>query len=389
MKPVRDLSQLFTLLVLFTWAIVVAVPLFLSLALGQSAGGLPLVGVLLWFGVVRVGRSLSPAARADALMRRGHYAEALELCDQALAVQGEGAWVGARRLVWLNRRTTALLALGRADDGARSALEAIEVSADPQTLGNCALALLRLNRYEEASSAARLTLTLTRERSVLAHGTLASVMLAQGKPAEAEALAHAGVEDARALLPLVRQEHYVLCLAALCRAAREVAREPLPPQRARMAQQREEAARRYLEELRAAARQRRLLPAVALTEAAESLSAAKETQEQAQSALETAMRLWPEYVLWLIAQPGTFARLRGDERFGALAARAAARMAELQAGAPSERETAASLAAAKTRGRARPARQSSSLALIAQVITLGSTFTLLLLWTWRFFIALS
>jgi hypothetical protein len=47
------------------------------------------------------------------------------------------------------------------------------------------------------------------------------------------------------------------------------------------------------------------------------------------------------------------------------------------------------LAAAEAHGRARPARQSSSLALITQVITLSSTFTLLLLWTWRFFIALS
>src|SRR5258708_9790131 len=142
MKPVRDLSQSFTLLVLFTWAVVVAVPLFLSLALGQPAGGLPLIGVLLWFGVVRLGRWLSPAARADTLMRRGHYAEVLGLCDQALAIQGEGAWVGMRRLIWLNRRTAALLALGSADDGARSALEAVKGRAEPQTPGNCALALL-------------------------------------------------------------------------------------------------------------------------------------------------------------------------------------------------------------------------------------------------------
>ena len=44
---------------------------------------------------------------------------------------------------------------------------------------------------------------------------------------------------------------------------------------------------------------------------------------------------------------------------------------------------------AEASGRARPAIQSSYPALVAQLITLGSTFTLLLVWTWRFLVLTS
>ena len=385
MKPVHDLSQRFTLLVLISWTAAVAVPITISLALNQPANGLPLVGVVVWFAAVRLGRWLSPAGRADALIRRDLYADALALCDRALAVEGPGAWIGARRLVWLNRRTIVLLALGRADEAARTALEALDLSADPETLGNCSLALLRLNLYDDTVSAARLALSLTRERSMLAHATLASVVLARGMPAEAEALARAGTEDARALLPLVRQEHYILCLAALCRAARGVARLPLPPHHAKLAQ----ATQHNLEELRAVAKKSRHLKAIAQAEEAESLSESLATRERAFAELDAALQGWPDYVLWLIAQPGTFAALRGDERFARLAAKSAERLVELRHAGPTAQTVAASLAAAEQRARPRPARQASSLALVTQVITLSSTFALLLLWTWRFFIAVS
>jgi tetratricopeptide (TPR) repeat protein len=338
---------------------------------------------------VRLGRWRSPAGRADALMHRDLYADALALCDRALAVEGPGAWIGARRLVWLNRRTSVLLAMGRADEAARTALEALDLSADPETLGNCSLALLRLNLYDDTLSAARLALSLTRERSMLAHATLASVVLVRGMPAEAEALARAGTEDARALLPLVRQEHYVLCLAALCRAARGVAKLPLPPHRAKLVQARAQATRHYLEELRVAAKKSRHLKAIAQAEEAESLSELLETRERAFAELDAALQGWPDYVLWLIAQPGTFAALRGDERFALLAAKSAERLAKLRHAGPTAQTVTASLAAATQRARPRPARQASSLALVTQVITLSSTFALLLLWTWRFFIAVS
>src|SRR5262249_44691571 len=160
-----------------SWSLIVALPVFVSLAIGEQANGLPLLGVVLWFALVRVGRWLSPSARTDTLLRRGRYREALALCDKVLAVQGMGAWVGPRRRLWLNRRTVALTALGQADAALTSALEAVAISADPETLGNCALALLRLNRYDEASGAARLTLTLTRERSVIGNTVLACIKL--------------------------------------------------------------------------------------------------------------------------------------------------------------------------------------------------------------------
>jgi len=385
LRPARDLSHLFTWLVLISWSLVVALPLLVSFALNRQLRGLPLLGVLLWFGLVRLGRWLSPAGRAEGLLRRGRYREALVLTDRALAVQGTGTWIGTRRLAWLNRRTTALTALGQGDM-VLAALEALAISADPETLGNCALALLRLNRYDEATSATRLALTLTRERSVLGNTVLASIKLARGKPAEAEALARSSVEDARALLPLVRQEHYALCLAALCRATQALVRQPLPPQQGKRAWPTQEMVRQYLLELRDAARRHAPLRAVGLAEEAEVLSWAEETRSEALARLNEAVKLGTEYVLWLIAQPGTFARLRGDERFAPLAEQAEARLERLRDVAPSPEMVSAALGAAEKATQPRPTEQANSLALITQVITLGSTFVLLLLWTWRFFI---
>src|SRR5215469_4711329 len=226
--PVRDRSSLFTYILSITWLAGVAVPICYSLISGNPATGLPLLGVVLWYLLVRGARWLSPAAQADALMRRGRYKEALALCDRALAIEGDGAWVGTRRLVWLNRRTTALISLGCQDQALQASLDALTVSADPETLGNCALALLRLNRYDEAIASARLALALTRERSVLCHGVLAMAMLAKGKPAEAEAAAAAGLEDSRSLYPFVRLERYTICLAAAARAIREQIRHAAP-----------------------------------------------------------------------------------------------------------------------------------------------------------------
>ena len=113
MTTVRALRRPFPLAVPILWGVLVAMPLLLSLVTGMPAAGIPLVGVVLWFGAVRLGRVLSPAARADRLIQRGRYAEAVALCDAALAVNGRGQWIGARRLGWLNRRTLSLLAAGQ------------------------------------------------------------------------------------------------------------------------------------------------------------------------------------------------------------------------------------------------------------------------------------
>src|SRR5215469_4439821 len=107
--PVRDQSRIFTYILAITWLVGVAMPILASLISGNPAMGVPLLGVVFWFLLVRAARWLSPASQADALMRRGKYAEVLAICDRALAVKGMGAWEGTRRLVWLNRRTTALI----------------------------------------------------------------------------------------------------------------------------------------------------------------------------------------------------------------------------------------------------------------------------------------
>lgn len=374
-RLVSDQSNLFTRGLAVAWTLAVALPLLASIQAEHPWRGVPLLGVVLWFGLLRVARWLSPASRADGLMARGKYEQALALCEHALAVSGAHAWVGTRRLVWLNRRTNALLGMGRASDALVSALEAMEFSADPETVGNCAMTLLRLNRYEEAAGAARLALSLTRERSVISHAVLAQVMLARGMRAEAEAMASAGAEDASALQPLVRTEYYAMCLAAASRSMRMLGRR--------------DAAKRYLDELRKVTRTSPFTRCMALVEEADGMAARGDAADQAPRVfelLESAKALAPSYVYWYLSQPGTFVRLADDERLIKERVAATAYLQEMAPAAPSVDVITMALTAAQHNARPRPAPQASREALMVQVITLSGTFALLLLWTWHFYL---
>lgn len=379
-QPVRDRSREFAIGLTVAWFALVALPLLISVAVGRSFGGLPVVGLLAWLVLMRVARWISPAARTDALFTKGRAADALRICEQALAVSDDGAWVGARRLVWLNRRTAALLALGRGDEALDAALTAMGAAADPETVSNCALALLRLNRYDAAAEMAQLALTLTNERSLLGHAVLAQVMLARGKPAEAEALAYAGLEDVRALLPYVRPDHHVLCLAALSRALRFEGR--LGGGGPKRVQQ----AARALSDLRRAAIKHPRLRAVTFLESADELSADSETESQAGELLALALDANAPFVYWYVAQPRTLAGLRGSVRFDALERASRDRLGGMNVAAPSPEQVSAALAAAEHEGHTKAAQQTSWLALAVQIITLASTVALLVLWTWRFFL---
>jgi tetratricopeptide (TPR) repeat protein len=370
---VGDRSRLFSIGLAATWLVIVALPIALSIAKGQSAFALPLLGVVVWFGLLRAARFLSPAARADAYIRRGRYEEALGLSDQALSVEGSGAWTGIRRLVWLNRRTAALLGLGSPAAALGVALLALAISSDPETLGNCAAALLRLNRYEEAAGAARLALGLTRERSVSANAALASVMLERGMPAEAEALARAGLIDVQALLPLVRREHHMACLAALCRAEQ--------------AHGRKAAVRELLSQMRQVTARAPRLRAIALTAEADTMPDTPEARTAAFKLLDDAFDLDPHYVLWYAAQSGTFTHLRDDPRLTLFLQASEKELARLNEAAPNLQRISLALAAAQQRAHVRPAPQASREALVVQVLTLTGTLALLLWWSWRFFIA--
>lgn len=379
-QPVRDRSREFAIGLTAAWFALVALPILISVAVGRPFSGLPVVGLLVWLILLRVARWISPAARTDALLARGRAADALRICERALAVNDSGTWVGPRRLVWLNRRTTALLALGRADEALTAALAALEAAADPETVGNCALALLRLNRYDAAAEAARVALELTNERSLVGHAVLAHVMLARGKPAEAEAVARAGLEDVRALLPYVRPDHYTFCLAALSRALRDEGRTGKGgPKRTLLAA-------RTLSDLRRAAIKHSRLRAVTFLESADELSAEPETAEQAGELLALALDADAPFVYWYVTQPETLAGRRGGERFAALEDAARERIAGMEAAAPAVEKVTAALATAEQDGRTRPARQASWLALAVQLVTLASTVALLVLWTWRFFL---
>lgn len=377
---VRDRSREFAIGLTVAWLALVALPILLSVAYGQPLSGLPVAGLLVWLILLRVAQWLSPAPRTDALLNKGRAADALRICERALAVSGSGAWVDSRRLVWLNRRTAALLALGRGDEALTSALEALEATADPETVGNCALALLRLNRYDAAAEAARVALALTNERSLLGHAVLAHVMLARGKPAEAEALARAGLEDVRALLPYVRPDHHVLCLAALTRSLRREQRAGTDgPKRIQLAA-------RALSDLRRAAIKHPRLRAVTSLESADELSADPETASQAGELVGLALDADAPFVYWYVTQPETLVGLRGSERFDALSRAAQQRIGGMDAAAPSPEQVEAALAEAEWEGRGRPAVQASWLALAVQIVTLTSTVALLVLWTWRFFL---
>jgi tetratricopeptide (TPR) repeat protein len=379
-QPVGDHSREFAIGLTLAWFVLVALPILISAAIGQSFSGLPVIGLLIWLILLRVARGISPASRADTLLNKGRAAAALSICEQALAVSGDYAWIDTRRLVWLNRRTMALLALGRADEALTSALEALAITADPETVGNCALALLRLNRYDAAAQAAHLALALTNERSLVGHAVLAQVMLAWGRPAEAEALATAGLEDVRALLPYVRPEHYVLCLAAHSRALRRDADAGNGgPKRVLLAA-------RALSDLRRAALKHPRLRAVASLESADELSGDPEAASQTSELIALALDADTPFVYWYITQPGTLAEQRDTERIAALDQAAQQRIIGMDATAPSPEEVTAALATAAQAGHPRPAPQASWLALAVQIVTLASTVALLVLWTWRFFL---
>jgi hypothetical protein len=401
-RPVRDQSQIFTYIVAITWLLGVGTPILASLISGNPAMGVPLLGVVFWFLLVRVARWLSPASQADALMRRGRYSEVLALCDRALAVEGMGSWVGTRRLVWLNRRATALISLGEEDTALLAAIEALEVSADPETLGNCAMALLRLNRYDEAAAMGRLALSLTRERSVLCHGVLAMVFLAERKPAEAEATASAGLEDSRALYPFVRLERYTTCLAATARAIREQIRHSIPEDQLiysrkagrhgqpeilsgpEIVKARTDRETSLINDLSKVSRRTPLFRAMAQLEEADSESDRSELTEYVLSRVKSAHQLAPAYCLWFLSQPGTLSRLGQDPYLEALRAEGRALFAAWSEHAPDAKTVKEALDVAEAKAQARPGQQSSYLALMAQLITLGSTFALLLVWAWRF-----
>lgn len=369
---VADLGEMFTIVATLAWLGLVALPLGLSLALGQSANGLPLLGVAAWLVFLRMARWLSPAARADLLLRRGRYSEALAMCDKSLAVTGERAWVGRRRLIWLNRRATALLGLGHYNETLLAALHAMEESPDPETIATCALALLRLNRYEEAIAAARIVSGVTHERSVRANATLAACMLARGQPAEAEALASASLADIEALTPYVRRESYAGCLSALVRA--------------RLAQKRldgPKGARAALARLRRLARNAPATRAVALIEEAALLAATRDAETEANSEeierlAKQARALAPGYSLWRLAQFDAPPTSMSGYLLDGLRAQSER--------APSAGAVATLLRQAQTRMRPRPATMSSSSALLAQIITVAATLALLAIWTLIFFI---
>jgi tetratricopeptide (TPR) repeat protein len=374
MGLVGDQRRLFIATLSVSWLVFIGFPLTWSILSGNSALGLPLIGVVLWFVLLRVARWVSPPTRADARIRRGDYAGALKLCDRALGIQGPLAWVGTRRLIWLNRRVTALLALGRAPEALATALEAVHISADPETLANCATSLLYLNRYEEAGAMARRALALSRERSVSANATLAAVMLGLGRPAEAEALAHAGLVDVEAILPSIHPEHYVACLAALCRAERQ--------------QGHQETETEVLVQLRRASGRRPALRMMALLEQVDSLSENSTQREYAFALLDQARRLAPHYVLWYLGQPGTVQGLYDDPRLPLLVASAkAALLATPAVAPPGSDEVAVALEAAKRGASARPAPQSSQAALAAQLLTLAGTVALLLWWAVHFYVS--
>lgn len=367
-----DRSRIFTVGLAISWFLVVALPIIISVRLSQPVDGLPLLGVMVWYGGLRLARLLSPAVRADADMRRGDYEAAAERCQRALAIEGTSAWRGTRRLVWLNRYTTALWMLGRPDEALHAALEAITISSDPETLGNCAAALLALNRYAEASGAARLAQSLSRERSISANAALAGAMLARGLPAEAEALALAAFTDTQALLPLARREHYTACLAALCRSERALKRE--------------QAASQAFIVLQNAPKNIPALRALALVEEAERQTTDAEGCDRAFAILNEAFDLNAPYVLWYFTQPDSFKWMRDDPRFLRTVAAADERETRLATSAVALEQVTLVLAQAQKTGHPRPAPQASRAALLAQILTLTATVAMLAWWTWSFFI---
>jgi tetratricopeptide (TPR) repeat protein len=380
-KAFGDRSRLYVIGLAASWVAFVALPLGLSTLLGRFAFGLPLLGVGVWFVALRIGRLASPPARCERLLSHGQFEQAIALCESELAVTGEDAWLGTRRLAWLNRLSTALTGVGRYGAGLVLAVEALAAHPNPETLTNCAQCLLWLNRHGEAEEAAHLALNLTRGRSVNANAVVATVALAKGLPAEAEAAARSGLSDVEALLPFVQPAHQAALLAALCRAERELGEATQ--------------AAKHLRALRRAGRHNPLLQAQALMEEADALaSGAESTRLEALERMSRAASLAPHYVCWYLSQPATLYEVRGEAMYRATLETARATWqralppaeAAAQAGAPSRVHIAIELAAAAARGYSRPARHASWAALVIQACALVGTLGLLIWWTWRFFI---
>ncbi|MDE3231623.1 MAG: tetratricopeptide repeat protein [Chloroflexota bacterium] len=367
---ISDSSNLFTMVATLSWVALVAAPLLISSALDSLAGGIPLLGVALWLGLLRVARWLSPLTRADALIQRSAYADALALCDETLGVSGAGAWVGSRRLAWLNRRFSALLGLGRYDEALAATVDAMEVSPDPETIANFALALLRLNHYEGAITAAREASALTHGRSVRANATLAWAMLARGQPAEGEALASMSLADIEVLSPYVRRENHVTSLGALAHAQRLLG-------------MRRQASATVARLRRLTKRSPTLISAALLEEA--SLSENEPTH--AAELVTFAFASDPAYTGWYLTQPDTLTFLREAPEVGPLFVQGAEGQARMNTRTPDDEVIARLLASLRPDERARPTLQRSGTALNIQLITLGATLILLLFWMWRFFVS--
>jgi tetratricopeptide (TPR) repeat protein len=375
--PVGDRSVGFVTATVVSWVVLVALPLLLSVAFNRSEHGIPLFTAVAWVALLRVARWFSPPRRCDALLERGHYQEALALCERELSVPGERAWRGNRRLAWLNRTTNALLGLGRLGEASVAAIEALKERHDPETLGNLAFCLLYLNRYEEAANAARQALAVTRERSVIANAIMGTFYVRQGRPAEAQAAATSGLADVEALLPFVRKAHHVALLSMRCQADRML-RNPAQAQR-------------DLNTLHKVAGRNPMLQASACLEEADVASSAGDTAA-ALDYLRRAVALAPHVAYWYASQPHTFLELRGDSAFeaaladarGAWSARTG--LAEPERGAAPPAYVASELAAAPGRAHPRPAGHASWQALVVQGVTLMGTLALLVLWTWHFFL---
>ena len=228
------------------------------------------------------------------------------------------------------------------------------------------------------------------------------VFLAERKPAEAEATASAGLEDSRALYPFARLERYTICLAATARAIREQIRHSTPEDQLVYSRKagrhgqpeilsgpevvKARAAREtnLINDLSKVARRTTLFRAMAQLEEADSQSDRPELTEHVLSLVKSAHQLAPEYCLWFLVQSGTFSRLDQDPCLEGLRAEGRALLTTWSERAPDATTVKKALDAAEAEAQARPGRQASYQALMAQLITLGSTFALLLVWAWRF-----
>jgi tetratricopeptide (TPR) repeat protein len=238
--------------------------------------------------------------------------------------------------------------------------------------------LLYLDRDEEAADTARQALTLTRERSVMAHAIMGAVYVRTGRPAEAQAATEAGLADMEALLPFARKAHHVALLAARCQADRMLRDMPQ--------------AAHDLATMRKGAGTNAVLQASVALEQADTASSMGNTDE-ALAALRRAIVLAPHGAAWYASQPHTFQELRGDARFEAALAQARETWREHagpltpEQGAAPPAYIAIELAAPPHRAHARPARHASWRALLTQALTLGGTLALLVWWTWHFFLS--